>query len=196
MARPVGLAKADVLAAAAAIVDEEGADALTVSRIADRLGVRSQSLYFHVDGVAGLRRDLILYGLEQQAQSLRTAITNRPRRAALLSLMGELVRITRLHPGLARLASWSTPDPSDEEMFRALGEATDPLTQVLTSYGLDDEALAHWRRIIWTSLHGYVSLEVAGRLTFPADTDQSVQLLMTLFADALDRLSRKQQRGR
>jgi hypothetical protein len=54
----VGLDKADVLEMAATIADELGSDELTLSRLAERLGVRSQSLYAHVDGQSGLRRDL------------------------------------------------------------------------------------------------------------------------------------------
>jgi AcrR family transcriptional regulator len=192
MARPIGLAKTDVLAAAAEIVDEEGVDRLTVSRLAGRLGVRSQSLYFHIDGVVGLRRDLILHGLEVQARSLESAVRGKEGRDALLALMEELVRGYRDHPGVGRLIAWSQPDNSDDELFRALTVATDPLTNLLASYGLTEEDLAHWRRIIWTSLHGFVSLELAGRFTFPADSDSSLRLLMELFADGLERARRPQ----
>ncbi|RKT82502.1 DNA-binding transcriptional regulator, AcrR family [Saccharopolyspora antimicrobica] len=44
------LTRREIGLAALAVVDEEGAEALTVRRIAARLGVRAPSLYSHVDG--------------------------------------------------------------------------------------------------------------------------------------------------
>ncbi len=188
MAARVGLTKSDVLDAAAAIVDEQGTDALTLSRLAERLGVRSQSLYAHVDGLTGLKRDLILYALHLQATRVRRSVMATSGRDALMALMNELVLVNREHPGLARLTSWSQPDPTDEAMFDALVEVSEPFTILLASYGLSGDDLAHWRRIIWTSLQGFLSLEAADMMTLPADPDQSVHLLMDLIADGLDRV--------
>jgi AcrR family transcriptional regulator len=188
VAARVGLTKSDVLGAAAAIVDEQGTDALTLSRLAERLGVRSQSLYAHVDGLTGLKRDLILYALDLQAARVRRSVMATSGRDALMALMNELVLVNREHPGLARLTSWSQPDPTDEVMFDALVEVSEPFTVLLSSYGLSGDDLAHWRRIIWTSLQGFLSLEAADMMTLPADPDQSVHLLMDLIADGLDRV--------
>jgi AcrR family transcriptional regulator len=188
VAARVGLTKSDVLDAAAAIVDEQGTDALTLSRLAERLGVRSQSLYAHVDGLTGLKRELILYALDLQAARVRRSVMAKSGREALMALMNELVLVNREHPGLSRLTSWSQPDPTDAAMFDALVEVSEPFTILLASYGLSGDDLAHWRRIIWTSLQGFLSLEAADMMKLPADPDQSVHLLMDLIADGLDRV--------
>jgi AcrR family transcriptional regulator len=188
VAARIGLTKADVLSTAAAIVDEQGTEALTLSRLAERLGVRSQSLYAHVDGLSGLRRDLILYALNLQAVRVGRSVMAKSGRDALMAVMNELVLVNREHPGLARLTSWSQPDPTDEAMFDALLEVSEPFTILLASYGLVGDDLAHWRRIIWTSLQGFLSLEAADMMKLPADPDQSVHLLMELIADGLDRV--------
>jgi AcrR family transcriptional regulator len=188
VAARVGLTKSDVLDAAAAIVDEQGTDVLTLSRLAERLGVRSQSLYAHVDGLTGLKRELILYALDLQAARVRRSVMAKSGREALMALMNELVLVNREHPGLSRLTSWSQPDPTDEAMFDALVEVSEPFTILLASYGLSGDDLAHWRRIIWTSLQGFLSLEAADMMKLPADPDQSVHLLMDLIADGLDRV--------
>jgi AcrR family transcriptional regulator len=188
VAARIGLTKADVLSTAAAIVDEQGTEALTLSRLAERLGVRSQSLYAHVDGLTGLRRDLILYALNLQAVRVGRSVMAKSGREALMAVMNELVLVNREHPGLARLTSWSQPDPTDEAMFDALLEVSEPFTILLASYGLVGDDLAHWRRIIWTSLQGFLSLEAADMMKLPADPDQSVHLLMELIADGLDRV--------
>ena len=69
MATQVGLDHDAVIDAAAALVDEDGVEALTLAALAARLGIRSQSLYAHVDGLDGLLRDLALHSVRRSATS-------------------------------------------------------------------------------------------------------------------------------
>ncbi len=47
---------------AAALADEQGLDGVTLAALALRLGIRTPSLYNHVAGLEGLRRELALFG--------------------------------------------------------------------------------------------------------------------------------------
>jgi AcrR family transcriptional regulator len=192
MGRKVGLAKGQVLEAAASLVEETGAEELTLAAVADRLGVKSQSLYAHVNGLPGLRRDLILAELARSADRLRRAVMAKARRQALLALMEEMVAVSREKPGMARVASWNNPDPNDVEMFDAILEAMEPMSQVLASYGLEGDELAHWLRIIWSSFQGFVNQEP--KMVLPADHDESLHLLMKTFADGLDAVAADHER--
>ena len=189
VAARIGLDKSDVLEAAAAIVDEFGPDELTLARLAKQLGVRSQSLYAHVGGLPGLRRDLKLRTIERQATRFRKAIMAKSGRDALMALMEEQARSHQEHPGLARLVSWSQFDPTDVAMFEALQEAGEPWIILLATYGLAGDDLAHWYRIIWTSLEGFLALQTAGMLALPADPEASLRLLMEHLADGVERAS-------
>ena len=53
MGRKVGLNREQVVEAAAAIADRDGLGSLSLATLASKLGVRSPSLYSHVDGLAG-----------------------------------------------------------------------------------------------------------------------------------------------
>src|SRR5919108_4531499 len=70
MSHRVGLDQATVVEAAARLVDEEGIDQLTLGRLAERLGVRTPSLYNHVAGLPGLKRDLARYCLRDLLDSM------------------------------------------------------------------------------------------------------------------------------
>jgi len=70
MAAGIGLDREQVIEEAAALADESGAHAVTLAALAARLGVRSQSLYAHVDGLDGLRRDLAVLGQRSLAEQL------------------------------------------------------------------------------------------------------------------------------
>src|SRR5579864_8016152 len=63
MAHRAGLDQTGVIDAAARLIDEEGLEQLSLGRLAERLGVRTPSLYNHVAGLPGLKRDLALYCL-------------------------------------------------------------------------------------------------------------------------------------
>ena len=61
MAARRGVTTDQVVAAALAVLDEAGrVTDVRPAAVAKRLGIRSQSLYAHVDGGAGLRRLLAL----------------------------------------------------------------------------------------------------------------------------------------
>ena len=43
-----------VVLAAAELVNQQGAEALTIGRLAEKLGIQPPSLYNHIDGLPGL----------------------------------------------------------------------------------------------------------------------------------------------
>ena len=58
-----GLDKVTVIQTAAALVNAEGVEALTLGRLARELGIQTPSLYNHIDGLPGMKRqDLIQAG--------------------------------------------------------------------------------------------------------------------------------------
>ncbi|NIR36799.1 MAG: TetR family transcriptional regulator [Actinobacteria bacterium] len=59
-----------VITTAADLADREGLDAVTLTRVADELGVRQPALYRHVDGFDDLIRSLGLLGRERLANAL------------------------------------------------------------------------------------------------------------------------------
>jgi len=63
MAARVGLDRVGVIKAAAALSDAAGGREVSLVELAAQLGVRTPSLYHHVAGQDGLRRELALLGL-------------------------------------------------------------------------------------------------------------------------------------
>ncbi len=71
--------------------------------------------------------------------------------------------------------------------MRAASERTvGPLMAVLGSFGLEGDDLAHHYRVIWSSVHGFVTLRRAGLLSWPADPDVSFELMVTMFVSQLE----------
>jgi len=179
------LDQAGVLDAAARLADEHGYQNLTLAMLSSDLGIRSQSLYAHVDGLQGLRDGLALRGQAVLADDLRNAAMARTGPDALRSVVSALATFIGAHPGLYE-ASLRPPEDSPE-MAAANAATVAPLMAVLASFGLEGDDLAHHYRVIWSSVHGFVTLRHAGLLSWPADPDDSFELMVATFVDELDR---------
>ena len=99
MATQVGLDHDAVVDAAGELVDEAGVEALTLAALAARLGIRSQSLYAHVDGLDGLLRDLALDSVRHLGDELRSSVIGRSGRDALEAIADAYWDFARAHPG-------------------------------------------------------------------------------------------------
>jgi len=181
----VGLDHAQVIDEAAALADEAGADGVTLAALAARLGVRSQSLYAHVDGLDGLRRDLAVLGQQLLAERLGRAVMGRAGEDALRALCHAYAAFAAERPGLYA-SSLRAPD-DDAELLRTSAAATEPWGAVLASFGLSKTEIVHFHRTLWAALHGFVTLREQGLMTRSASPDRSFTLLVDVFADELDR---------
>jgi AcrR family transcriptional regulator len=185
VAARMGLDREQVVDAAVGILAHRGSpEAVALSEVAERLGIRTQSLYAHVDGVDGLRRELALRGLRALAAKLTDASIGRSGRDAIEAIVVAWVRFAREQPGLYA-ASLRAPG-DDPELVEAIRATTNPLNLVFRSYGLDDVAAGHWYRLIFSSVHGFAVLRSGGLLTMLGDPDDTVRHMIRVFARQLE----------
>jgi AcrR family transcriptional regulator len=185
VAAGVGLDRKRVVEEAAALADESGADAVTLAALAARVGVRSQSLYAHVDGLDGLRRDLAILGQQALADRLGRAVMGRAGEDGLRALCGAYARFAAERPGLYTCSQRAPGD--DSELARTSDAATEPWRAVLRSFGLAPAEMTHFHRALWAALHGFVTLRAQGLMTRAASPDRSFALMVDVFAAALTR---------
>lgn len=178
-----GLTKAAVVDAAVALADEAGAD-VTLAALAARLGVRTPSLYHHVAGQDGLRRELALRGLRLLAQRLGRAAVGKAGDAAVVALGCAYRAFAHEHPGLYA-ATLRAPTAADAELVAASAEVVDIALAVLAGYGVADAAALHAVRGLRSALHGFVTLEAAGGFGLPLDLDESFRRLLQTFIAGL-----------
>src|SRR3954447_4163110 len=95
----IGLDSDAVVAAACALADAEGLEAVTLARVAAQLGVKSPSLYVHVDGLGGLRRRHAAPGAREPHSHLQAAVAGRSGRDALAALAAAYRAYARAHRG-------------------------------------------------------------------------------------------------
>jgi AcrR family transcriptional regulator len=177
----VGLDSDAVVSAAAELSDAEGLEAVTLARLAERLGIRAPSLYAHIEGLADLRRRLGARGARELAAALAEAAAGRSRLDALTAIATTYRAYARDHPGM-----YVAMQRAPEEDGEASAAARDLIRIVLAAIGgypLAEEDAIHAVRIIRAALHGFVSLEREGGFGIPL----SIEETFTRLVGVLDR---------
>jgi AcrR family transcriptional regulator len=184
MARSVGIDRAQVVAVAAELADAHGLDQLTLAQVAARLGVRLPSLYNHVDGLPGLRRELALFGLRQLLERTSRAAIGKSGDAAVIALAQGYRNYVLEHPGVY-MTTVRAPEP-DELELQQLGQTIIEVFQaVLEPYGLDQDGVIHAIRGLRSIVHGFATLELAGGFGIPLDRDESFLRLLQAYVAGL-----------
>jgi AcrR family transcriptional regulator len=167
-----GVTPERVESVAAAVVDEDGWDTLTLAAVAGRLGVSVPSLYKHVDGIAGVRRALTLRAVTELGRRLVDAAVGRAGRDALGPIAHTYRGFACEHPGLYA-ATIVAPAPGDDEHHAASDRVLMPVLAMIDGYGVPGDQAIDAARALRATLHGFVSLELAGGFGLPVDVDTS-----------------------
>ncbi len=170
-----GLDSRQVVEAAAELVDAEGMEALSLSALAQRLGVKSPSLYVHIDSLEDLRRRLATLAAEQLGERLAPAAAGLSRADALIAF-GHAYRTWALdHPGLYR-----TIESAGQGGEPAVARVLELMLAVLRGYGLEGDAAVHAARSLRAAVHGFVHLEAAVGFGIPVDPEVSFDWMLAM----------------
>ncbi len=183
MASRVGLDRRAVVSAAVGIVDREGFASLSLVRLAADLGIRAPSLYAHVDGLQGLRRELWLWTVDDLGDRLRSSVMGRSGDDALFAFATAFRDYARHFPGRYRL-TLDPPVPFDDVAAAVRRRANEAFQAVIRSFGLDRAQATHTGRALRAAIHGFVTLEADDALG-DESVDESFRQMIALLANGL-----------
>ena len=187
MPRKPGLDTAQVVRAAAELIDQEGLEGLTLNRLARRLSIQTPSLYNHVGGMPGLQRELARLNAHELGLCLTDAALGKSGAEALQSVAQAYRAYIKAHPGLylASLRASGREDPPDLELQAAEDRVVRVALAVVASFGLQGEDGLHAVRGLRSLIHGFATLEIAGGFGLPLDCDESFRRLLAMFIQGL-----------
>jgi AcrR family transcriptional regulator len=158
--------------AAADLADEIGFDQVTVSALARHFGVKDASLYSHVRNVGDLKLRVAALSLADLADRAADALAGRAGKDALVAFANSYRDYARRHPG--RYASMRVEIPADSPAATAARRHSELTRAVLRGYHLGEPDETDAVRMLHSTLHGYVNLELAGGFSHhPRDADAS-----------------------
>jgi AcrR family transcriptional regulator len=178
-----------VIEAAADIADQFGVQEVTLANLAKRLNIRPPSLYNHVDGLPGLRKELAILGLNKLYAELSATAVGLTGEKAIIELSKTYINFARKHPGLYE-ATLLAPDPKDQDVQLSGGKIVDLTINVLREYDLEGDSALHAVRGLRSILHGFSSLEQKGGLELALDLDVSLRLIIKAFLAGIGELKK------
>ncbi|MEK3715417.1 MULTISPECIES: TetR/AcrR family transcriptional regulator [unclassified Paenibacillus] len=179
MAR-AGLDTHTLVLAAAELADAHGIEEVTLAALAAKLGVRSPSLYNHINGLSGLRTLMAVYGLEQLHEVISEATEGLSGEAAVHAMSQAYIGFTRAHPGLYQ-TTLKAPEQGDTALEAAGGKILSLIIQVISAFGLDEEGNLHAVRGLRSILHGLSTLEHQGGFGMPLDLNVTLTRLINTY---------------
>lgn len=177
-----------VISTAGRIADDEGFDALTLTRIARDLGISQPALYRHIDGYDDLLRSLSLEGRQLLAERLREAAVGVSKDDAVRAMGTAWRQVVRERPGLYA-ATDRFPCAGDPELEDAVENIVDILGQALVGYGLSDTDRAHAARALRSAFHGFAHLEAGDGHPLPHDLDDTFEHIVVILCSGIQRLA-------
>jgi AcrR family transcriptional regulator len=171
MPAPARTSREAIVEAARALLEEAGLDAVVMSAVAERVGVRGPSLYKHVADRSALIRavgDLVTADLRA---TLDRAMSTGDPAADLRALALAYRAFVRANPnGYGLLFAHLEPDlQADPEAVADLGR---PIVAAITRLiGRDGPEALEASRTLVAWAHGFVSMELAGGFRLGGDLD-------------------------
>jgi AcrR family transcriptional regulator len=178
-----GLTPQAVTDAAAAVADRDGPASLTLARVAGELGVRSPSLYNHVDGLDALVRAVALDGVDGLADWCRGAVMGRSGADGLAAIARAYRAYAAAHPGVYALTQ--TARPGDAEYERRAARLLEPVLALLAGFDLSETERVHAARAVRSALHGFVMLEQQSGFGLDVDIDDSFAWMVGMLTRGL-----------
>jgi AcrR family transcriptional regulator len=149
----------EIVAAALELLEKDGAEALSMRRIADRVGIRAASIYKHFPSKEALEAALISVGFERQAGEFERA------EGDLAAIASAYRRFAGRNPHLYRLM---TERPLKRELLTP-GVETRAAAALIAATGGDGDVA----RAAWAFAHGMTILELNDRFPPGADLDEA-----------------------
>ena len=168
-----GLDARTVVAAAADLADEVGFHNLTMGLLADRLGVRTPSLYKHVTGLADVQHRVAVLAVAQLGDAVRDAIGGRAGRDALAAFATAFRDFVTGHPGRDTATIGAEVAGPDDPLYAASARVLDTMAAVLSGYGIPADKMDHALRTMRSVFHGFTTLQAANGFQWSGDPDET-----------------------
>jgi AcrR family transcriptional regulator len=183
-----GNARAALIEAAAALLEESGAAGLSLRQVAERAGLSRQAPYNHFTDKAALLAELVRGGFERLAARTRAAAASTPEPFERLARAAEgYIAFGQEQPALLRLmfgkefVDLSQHHGAQAAAGTGLAELSAIVAGLASGPAVPDAAL-----VAWSLVHGYTSLCIEAGLEGPEKRAERARL----FARTVEALAR------
>lgn len=189
MAR-IGMDANTIISRAAQMANQMGMENMTLKMLADDLGVKTPSLYNHIDGLEDLKMQLMIYGWKQMEERIIQSVIGISGYDAIKSGCYAFYEYATENPGIFNAMLWYNKFQNAETM-----EATSGLFLVLfkitSSLNISEENCNHIIRTLRGFLEGFSLLVNNGAFGNPISIADSFELSVNVLIEGIKTLEEK-----
>ena len=183
-----GLNRQVVINAAIQLIEEKGYHNFSMRELADRLQVKTASLYNHVSNMDSLHSEIGYYAISELRRVQLAAIRDKQRDDAVLALACAYYDFAKEHTELYKIIM-SLSVLQDDDLLDAAGDVVESIMIVLSGYDLGETQKIHLQRVLRSIMHGFISQEEAGCFRhFPVEVSESFRVAISYFLDNLHKM--------
>ena len=151
--------KAVVIDTASQIADENGLHGVSLKIVAERLNIKTPSLYNHIENLDDLLREIAHQGMRSMNKRMEQSAIAKSGDLAIKAVGIEYLNFMIEHPGVYETIQWATWNGSAEtsEIF---GNYLTLLRKLVLSCQVREEYIDEILNILTGILHGYTTLQL------------------------------------
>ena len=180
-----GLSKEKIIEKAAELANEKGLSYLSVTTLADYLGIKKPSLYNHMKTIEDMHRDLMIYGWRIVSEEVVKGIDSSDEKKNLTAYGRKFYKFAIDNPGVFEAMLWYNKY-SDE----ALISATEGLYMFFFAQtdglGINREIANHLLRTYRAFLEGFIMLQIHNSFGNPISVEESFNISMNVLISGID----------
>jgi len=171
----MSITKQAVIQAASDIADKEGLNGVSLKVVAEKLNIRTPSLYNHIESLDSLLREIAHTGMREMNTRMSQAAIGTSGDAAIKAVSVEYFSYMIVHPGVYETIQWAGWH-SNEETAKIFESYKSLLVTLILSCSLKNPDTREILDLLTGFLHGYGTLQLGKALS---DQDEAVRGLLT-----------------
>ncbi len=180
------LTREEVVECARGLANRDGWQNLNLHRLASELDIQTPSLYNHIDGLPGLKRELAVLASKELTDRILRSTVGKSGRHACVTLARAYRSFAVENPGLLT-ALTIAPDPKDKEHMAISKQFLETGFSILGAFSMTRGESIHALRAIRSSAHGFVTMELSGGFGLKEDIDESFERLVAAVVSSFAR---------
>ena len=165
--------KEKVRQTAAILLDEKGLHGISHKDIAEKLEIRTPSLYNHIDSLDSLLREVAHTGMRQMNAGMEKAAIGKSGSKALQAVSIAYLDFIVEHPGIYETIQWATWNGT-AETAAIFSQYMSLLRILLSSCGVKEMYMDEVLAIVTGEIHGYTTLQLRVAFAHPEEAREKL----------------------
>lgn len=180
----IGLSREKVIEQAAMLANEKGLKYVTITTLADHLGIKKPSLYNHIKSQDDIYQGIMIYGWKNGAEAITDHITEKDAHEALREYARGFYKYAIDNPGILEAMLWYNKYKS-EELVQATRKVYTFFFAQTDKLHIDRVIANHLLRTYRAFLEGFLLLVVHDSFGNPISVNDSFELSLDVLISGI-----------